>query len=227
MSQPAPKSDYERIAALREGAWELLDEYLKRPRDGASESIIVCLQNVANELGGVERRLVGERSDAPDGARSADEDQPAPIIGRLDVREPELPVSGDASVVLALAEVSVPLAGTREDEVERWLRVMRGHGVVGEALRELGMSPRELSTPSSGPRPLTGSSASTSVTAVAAEAAQLASERGAQSVTTVDVLFAVIWHYGPLFDRALYGATGTDQGALLATVASGNVPARA
>jgi hypothetical protein len=56
------------------------------------------------------------------------------------------------------------------------------------------------------------------VSAVAADAAELSFRRGARTVATVDVLFAVISHYGRLFDRALYAATNKQRSDLFATL---------
>ena len=128
----------------------------------------------------------------------------------------ERPKSDSAAIFLALAETLVPSAASRADEAERWLRIMREHGQVGEALADLGMVSGQLSTPSLGsasrqPDP-------ESVPAVASAAASLAAERNAPAITGVDVLFAVILQYGPLFDRALYGATSKQRDDLLAVL---------
>jgi hypothetical protein len=120
-------------------------------------------------------------------------------------------ISQDAAIVLALADTAVPFAGSLEDEAERWVRVMRMHGQVGAALQAIGVGEAPLESPVAGPneerqRQALGKGA---VAAVGEVAGELARERGANLVTTVDVLFAAIELYGRAFDRALYirGAT--------------------
>ena len=46
----------------------------------------------------------------------------------------------DAAIVLGIASTAMPFARTPEDEVERWLRVLRLHGQVGIALQAIGVS---------------------------------------------------------------------------------------
>jgi hypothetical protein len=119
---------------------------------------------------------------------------------------PHIPLSQDAALVVALAGTAMAFAHSAEDEAERWLRALRLHGQVGAALQALGVGESALMTSSepndeSGGTPPHGGSV---VDEVARRAATLAAARDAESVGTVDVLFAVIEHYGRLFDRALY-----------------------
>src|SRR5262245_66278906 len=46
----------------------------------------------------------------------------------------------DAAMVLGIAATAIPFARTPEEEAERWLRVLRLHGEVGNALQSLGVS---------------------------------------------------------------------------------------
>ena len=114
-------------------------------------------------------------------------------------------ISQDAAIVLALADTAVPFAGSLEDEAERWVRVMRMHGQVGVALQAIGVGEAPLESPVAGPdersRKALGKQA---VAAVGEVAGALTRERGANVVTTVDVLFAAMELYGRAFDRALY-----------------------
>ena len=218
MIESAASNYYARVAALRQEAWEVLADYRQQRTDAQDARVVVGLQDVANRLGSIEEALLESSSDL----------DPAPCIATLDVpplglggagrAEADLPISAEAAIPLSLAEVSVPLAGSRTDEAERWLRVMRDHGYVGAALQELGMPSGQLSTPSLGP-PRSGSAGVSPVTIVASEAGRLAVERGAPAISTIDVLFAVMAKYGPIFDRALYAATGKSRSALLATLA--------
>jgi len=116
-------------------------------------------------------------------------------------------LSEDAAIVLALADTAVPFAGSPEDEAERWVRVLRLHGVVGTALQSLGVGEAPLETPAQPAsvrllrrRPL----GEDVVQMVTDEARNFARARGASVVGTVDVLFALFVVYGKPFDRALY-----------------------
>jgi hypothetical protein len=116
-------------------------------------------------------------------------------------------LSQDAAIVLALAETAIPFAVSREDEAERWVRLLRLHGQVGLALQSLGVGEAPLSTIAQPhavrvlrSRPL----GEDPVADVTIAARRLASKRGARAAATVDVLFAVIGVYGRIFDRALY-----------------------
>jgi hypothetical protein len=46
----------------------------------------------------------------------------------------------DAAIVLGIASTAMPFARTREEAVERWLRVLRSTGKAGAVLRALGVS---------------------------------------------------------------------------------------
>ena len=46
----------------------------------------------------------------------------------------------DAAIALGIASTAMPFARTPDDEVERWLRVLRLHGQVGIALQAIGVS---------------------------------------------------------------------------------------
>ena len=118
-----------------------------------------------------------------------------------------LPLSQDAALVVALAGTAIPFAHSAEDEAERWLRAMRLHGQVGSCLQALGVGESPLmtgsehdhseghGTPNMGPDVLDH---------VTERATELAKAREAETVSTCDILFAVLDVYGQLFDRALY-----------------------
>lgn len=109
--------------------------------------------------------------------------------------------------MVALAGTAIPFAHSAEDEAERWLRAMRLHGQVGSCLQALGVGESPLmtgsehehseghGTPSLGPDVLDS---------ITERASQLAAAREAETVSTCDILFAVLDVYGKLFDRALY-----------------------
>lgn len=119
-------------------------------------------------------------------------------------------LSQDAAIVLALAETAIPFAATREDEAERWVRVLRMHGQVGGVLQGMGVGEAPLETLADTPARHTPRRPGDDVVRdVARSAARFALGRQANLIGTVDVLFAVMAVYGKAFDRALYvrGAT--------------------
>ena len=119
-------------------------------------------------------------------------------------------LSQDAAIVLALAETAIPFAATREDEAERWVRVLRMHGYVGGILQGMGVGEAPLETLADAPTRRTPRRPGEDVVQkVARAAARFALGREAKLIGTVDVLFAVLAVYGKAFDRALYvrGAT--------------------
>jgi hypothetical protein len=123
----------------------------------------------------------------------------------------ETRLSQDAAIVLGLARTAVPFAASREDEAERWVRVMRVHGQVGQAMQALGLGEAPLESPAT-PRAVRlhqrRDEPGAMVDQVEERAMQLAAERRAQLVSTVDIFFALLDVYGFAFERALY-ARGT------------------
>jgi hypothetical protein len=132
----------------------------------------------------------------------------------------------DAAIVLGLAGTAMTFSHSREDEAERWLRVLRVNGRVGEALQALGVPEGPLMTyarpaPSPTAAPPAGGNP---VDAICRRAIRMANARSADRVATVDLLFAVLATYGQAFDRALY-VRGTSREELLERLVS--VPDRA
>jgi hypothetical protein len=121
-----------------------------------------------------------------------------------------IPLSQDAALVIALAGTAIPFAHSAEDEAERWLRAMRLQGEVGKLLQALGVGEAPLmEMPWSGKVSLpdeghTAPFGASGLERVAQSAERIASERDADSVTTLHVLLAVLDVYGDLFDKALY-----------------------
>ena len=113
------------------------------------------------------------------------------------------PLSQDAALVIALAGTAMPFSHSAEDEAERWLRALRLHGQVGSALQALGVGEAPLVTGSE-QRPGRAPLGEKAVQLATDRAAEYAAHRGAQTVGTPDLLFAVMELYGRLFDRALY-----------------------
>lgn len=116
-------------------------------------------------------------------------------------------LSQDAAIVLGLARTAVPFAANSEDEAERWVRVMRMHGQVGVAMQALGLGEAPLESPAT-PRAVRLNQkrehSGAVVDQVEGRARELAAERRAQLVSTVDIFFALLDVYGHTFERALY-----------------------
>jgi hypothetical protein len=123
--------------------------------------------------------------------------------------------SGEAMAVLGLSEFTVPYASSPAEEAEAWLRALRREGAVGRAMGELGFPDGQLVSRADPPTPRPDA-----VSEVRRRAAEMAQERQAASVSTVDVLFAVLDRHGQLVDRALY-EHGISRQALLDNVTGG------
>jgi hypothetical protein len=141
----------------------------------------------------------------------------------------QIPLSQDATLVVALAGTAMPFAHSAEDEAERWLRTLRLHGEVGSTLQALGVSEAPLVTDSEPPadahlstRPL-GAEA---VDAVTRRATELALARDADTIGTTELLFAVMDVYGDNFDRALY-LRGTGREELAERLGAATAPREA
>jgi hypothetical protein len=160
----------------------------------ATTDAMVALQAAANDLGLAESAL-------SDLAKPA-VDVPAPIAQPGSQPDhADVTWSGEAAAVIGLAELTIPYATGPAEEVDGWLRLLRREGAVGRALGELNFADEQLlgrAEPPERPRRLDA------VNTIRAKASTLARQRGAASVTTVDILFAVDathrWH----LDRALY-----------------------
>lgn len=138
-------------------------------------------------------------------------------------KERALGLSQDAAIVLALAETAIPFAASIEDEAERWVRVLRLHGQVGEALQALGVGEAPLESAAQ-PRAVRilrrRAKGDDIVETVAERAARFARGRRASAIATLDVLFAIFEVYDKAFDRALY-IRGTSREELLERLAAG------
>jgi len=135
------------------------------------------------------------------------------------------PLSQDAALVAALAGTAMPFAHSAEDQAERWLRAIRLHGQVGAAMQALGIGEAPLMTRAESPvaRETAAPAGDVAGRAVAL-ASELATERGAPCVGTLDLLFALFEIYGGLIDRALY-LRGASKDELLGRLAEMGEPA--
>jgi hypothetical protein len=126
---------------------------------------------------------------------------------------PDLPLSEDAALVLALAGTAIRFADSPESEAEHWLRILRMHGEVGSAMQGLGVGEKPLQPAE--PSSANGGSGrfrrgdDNMAERARTRAAENAFNRGAELVGTVDVLHAVSSIYGSYFEQVLYvrGAT--------------------
>jgi hypothetical protein len=202
----------ESVTALRAQALAVLQEASRNGlAAGPSAPAVARLQRVANDLGAAAALLEHDRSDR--------ETAPAPAE-RRDVAATPAP-SQDAAIALALAGTTMPLAYSREEEAERWLRILRLHGQVGATLRALGVPELPLETLAEGSLPgVQPERRRDPVATVAKRAEGFARHHGATTVDTVHVLFAVLEVYGPAFNRALY-ACGTTSDELLDRLSAG------
>lgn len=128
---------------------------------------------------------------------------------------PDLPLSEDAALVLALAGTAIRFADSPQSEAEHWLRILRMHGEVGSAMQALGV----------GEKPLQGTAEESAATGGGTQrfrrggdnmvemartrAGENAAERGAELVGTIDILHAVASIYGTYFEQVLYARGAT------------------
>ena len=120
----------------------------------------------------------------------------------------------DAALVLGMASTAIPVARSREEEAERWLRILRLHGEAGAALQSLGVSEAPLESPAGHEDESDAPGAEDVVGRVVDAASAAAERRAAPCFTTSDVLIAVIDVYGNDFNQVLR-AHGTDRQEVL------------
>ena len=179
------------VASLRVQALELLEVAVHGglSAEPLSLDLVSRLQRVTSDL----HEILTTLEPPPDAG-----------AGLLDAMTPQ--PSRDAAAVLGLASAVMSLSRSSADEAERWLRVLRLHGRVAAALRELGVPEAPLGTVADEPDAFGGSTAAgmAAVATVAAEASGLARRTGSPTVDTIHLLFALRARYGGSFDRALY-----------------------
>jgi anti-sigma B factor antagonist len=134
----------------------------------------------------------------------------------------------DAAIVLGLAAAALPFAESSADELRRWVRILGVHGEAGRALQHVGLTDTDaaLELPvTRGGADADGSRAhADSVTRVSNAAVAIASDREAATVSTVDLLLAVMLVYGDAFDHELR-IHGTNSIELIECLASSPDPA--
>jgi hypothetical protein len=124
----------------------------------------------------------------------------------------------DAAMALGMAATAMPFARSREEQAERWLRILRLHGESGAVLQALGVSEGPLEAAEhakdAGHADRASEIAPDVIAQVTADAVALASDRGAHALGTTDVLVAVMRVYGSDFDGVLR-VHGTDRDEVL------------
>ena len=151
------------------------------------------------------------------------EDALAPVRDGDQPAQP--PLCPDAAIVLGLAATALPFAESSVDELQRWVRILSIHGEAGRALQSVGLTDAGFELPMAtggvdvdGPR-----AQADAVTRVRAVAALIAADREAESVSTVDLLLAVMTVYGDAFDHELH-VHGTSAVDLIECLASSPDP---
>jgi hypothetical protein len=140
----------------------------------------------------------------------------APAAGRAQAGDKPC-FSGSAKIAVALAATAMPFANTNCEEAERWLRILRVNGAVGNAMQALGLPevPFESCPPLEGEDPChPGSVDAVIATAVGEQYAR----GGADAITTEDLFAGVRAVYGPAFEGVL-AARGTTSSEVLELVA--------
>jgi hypothetical protein len=123
-----------------------------------------------------------------------------------------------AKLSVALAATALPFVRSRADEAERWLRILRVNGAVGNAMQALGVPEQPLRTGESiAEREPCHPDSLDAVIAVAADHCH-ADARGA--ITTADLLAGVLAIYGSAFEHAL-ATRGTTAAEVLERVTGG------
>ena len=122
-----------------------------------------------------------------------------------------------AKIAVALAATALPFARSHSEEAERWLRILRVHGVVGNAMQSLGLPEDALvrGTNAAAGEPCQPGA----LEAVIGAARSHARERGDHAITTEDLLTGVLANYGTAFEHAL-AVRGTSAAELLEQVAA-------
>jgi len=135
-------------------------------------------------------------------------------------------LSPDAEIVLGLAAAALPFAESAADELRRWVRILSDHGEAGRALQRVGFTdtcvePAAVAGTAGAPAPRAQAHSAARVEALAVA---IAADREAATVSTVDLLLAVMAAYGDAFDHEL-DAHGTSSVELIDCLGSSPDPA--
>lgn len=154
------------------------------------------------------------------------EDALSQIHGDRQLTQPSL--CPDAAIVLGLAATALPFAESSADELRRWMRILSAYGEAGRALQRVGLTDTdgaiELAVGPVGSAADAPRVPADSVTRVRKAAAAIAADREAATVSTVDLLLAVMLVYGDAFDHELH-VHGTSSVELIECLGSSPDPA--
>lgn len=123
-------------------------------------------------------------------------------------------MSEDAAIVYGLASTALPFAQSPDEEVERWLRLLRLYGESAGVLLHLGIGEARLTAAADHPDECASHSSNEALSRVAATASSFATQRGLAGIGTVDLLVAVMREYPEPFERALQ-SRGSDTAELI------------
>ena len=120
----------------------------------------------------------------------------------------------DAEIVMGLAATALPFAESAADELRRWIRILSAYGEAGRALRRIGLTDTAIEPPVPAGGVGTGGLVAHAevVARVRTLAASIAADRAAATISTVDLLLAVMLAYGDAFDHELraHGSSATE-----------------
>jgi hypothetical protein len=106
-----------------------------------------------------------------------------------------------AKLTVGLAATALPFARSHSEQAERWLRLLRVNGAVGNAMQGIGLPEYPLIADA---LPLSVEPCQPDALSMVIEsAARNAQLRGADAIATEDVFVGVLNTYGPAFDQAL------------------------
>jgi anti-sigma B factor antagonist len=125
------------------------------------------------------------------------------------------PLCADAAILVGLAATALPFAESTADELRRWIRILSLQGEASRALQHVGLTDGEADPPVTENRdPAAPGGPTDAVSRVRAAATAIAEDREAATVSTVDLLLAVMLVYGDAFDHELR-ARGTSSTELI------------
>jgi anti-sigma B factor antagonist len=142
------------------------------------------------------------------------------VNGRAEDQAAEPELSPDAAIVIGLAATALPFAESSADELRRWVRILSLQGEAGRALQRVGVTDVDVELPAAHAADPVGPDAHPdALTRITHAATAIAVDREAATVSTVDLLLAVMMVYGDAFDRELksHGTSSTDLIECLAT----------
>jgi hypothetical protein len=119
-------------------------------------------------------------------------------------------------MAVGLAATALPFARSHAEEAERWLRILRVNGGVGNAMQAIGVSEHALVADAAAAAP--DPRRPDALAAVIDAASSSARERGSDAITTEDLFVGVAVTYGPAFEHAL-AIRGTTSAEVLERVA--------